>query len=221
MSKCAELTKSDVCCLMIVRCWWIIVTLLQILDFSSSPHPSLPLLIYNDLRVTTGLQTSQMPDILPSSQHFHLLGNPVNCCKLTCQLLAHNLQAILSSSRFEHQPNPTLSDRQFPEVMFSPYKFLFSMVLIQFHFLEEFKCLKTKVVWYENPGLPASRRARTPSDARGACSIVCRIPGRAPNISQSFHNSTQNSFILNWVCKDAPEPSCLDGLKVMTECSKV
>ena len=113
-------------------------------------------------------------------------GNSVNCCKLTCQLLAHNLQAVLSSSRFEHQPNPRLSDRQFPEVMFSPYKFLFSMVLIQFHFLEEFKCLKTKVVWYENPGLPASRRARTPSDARGACSIVCRIPRRAPNISTSF-----------------------------------
>ena len=91
--------------------------------------------------------------------------------------------------------------------MFSPYKFLFSMVLIQFHFLEEFKCLKTKVVWYENPGLPASRRARTPSDARGACSIVCRIPRRAPNISTSFHNSTQNSFIISWVYKDANESS--------------
>ena len=36
-------------------------------------------------------------DIIPSSSPPFRIS--VNCCKLTCQLLAHNLQAVLSSSR--------------------------------------------------------------------------------------------------------------------------
>lgn len=79
------------------------------------------------------------------------------------------------------------------------------MVLIQFHFLEEFKCLKTKVVWYENPGLPASRCARTPSDAARVLNSL-----QNPGACLTFHNhsttSTKNSyFTLNWVSKDAYE----------------